>query len=150
MAAGDLIDEAAGCYQVELRSYGAGMASSPWIVRGFSGLELIARENVYPLGHDDGSTLGPEFSESLTLVWDVRCTEGTAAGAEEALDDLGTAWAPAGGDLVCHFYVPYRGHLSVSGRPHGGIAADRSLVGVGVATATLTLFVPDPTITVVP
>lgn len=149
MAAGDLIDDAGDCYQVELSSYLVA-DGQPWKITGFSGLEPTARENVYPLGHDDGSTVGPEYVESLVLVWEVVCAEGTVAGAEEAIDDLRTAWAPAAGDVACHFFVPFRGHLSVSGRPHGGIAVDRSDVAVGVARATLTFFAPDPTITVVP
>lgn len=76
MAAGDLINASLGCYQIELRAMLIANGQS-WYVRGFTGLSFAAKENVYSLGHDSGSVVGPEFTESLLLSWDVQCNTTT-------------------------------------------------------------------------
>lgn len=149
MAAGDLINASLGCYQIELRAMLIANGQS-WYVRGFTGLSFAAKENVYSLGHDSGSVVGPEFTESLLLSWDVQCNTTTGALAEAALATLETAWAPAGADLALHMYVPGRGHLRCNGRPHGGLNPDRTDVATGTVRATTQFFVPIPTLTVVP
>jgi hypothetical protein len=151
MAAGDLINPTLGCYQVELRVMLIAEGQSWKVTRGgFTGLSYAAKENVYSLGHDSGSVVGPEFTESLLLSWDVQCNTTTGALAEAALATLETAWAPAGADLALHMYVPGRGHLRCNGRPHGGLNPDRTDVATGTVRATTQFFVPIPTLTVVP
>ncbi len=148
MAAGDLINATLGCYQIELRAYLVANGQ-PWYVRNFTGLSFAAKENVYSLGHDSGSVVGPEFTESLLLSWELQCSTTTTALAEAALSALEASWAPAGANLALHMYVPGRGHLSCSGRPHGGLNPDRTDIGTGTVRATAQFFVPNPTLTVI-
>jgi|JI10StandDraft_1071094.scaffolds.fasta_scaffold06478_2 hypothetical protein len=152
MPAGDLIeaDTSGMPYLAELEGYLLG-DRNPWKLTEFAGLGSVANDgDKVPRSFTPGLASGLHVAQAGGIVFSalsLGCTD--AAGMEEAIFDVETAWAIATATrdpLELHLLVPFRGHVSVLGWPEQA-EVTRILPANGQASVVCTFQRVDVTVT---
>lgn len=124
-----------------------GFGGAKWRMReliGFGDVNVKSQDVPYSMA--DGSKATVDFAEDMLIMQTLRCSAGSAFAGEQAWDELRTAWAPTSVDVDLHLWLPYWGHVKVTGRPRGAKLVDRLFMAKGQLRATAAFLATNPEI----
>ena len=124
-----------------------GFGGAKWWMRvldGFGDVNVKSQDMEYALV--DGSKATVDLQSDMMIVQTVLCDMGTAVAGEQAWDELRTAWLPVSADVDWHLWLPYWGHVKVTGRPRGAKLVDRMFMAKGKLRATTSFLATNPEI----
>lgn len=124
-----------------------GFGGAVWWMRqieGFGDVNVKSQDMPYSLA--DGSKATVDLLEDMMIMQTVRCSTGSAVTGEQAWYDLRTAWLPSTADVDLHLWLPWWGHVKVTGRPRGAKLVDRLFMARGELRATVAFLATNPEI----
>jgi hypothetical protein len=151
MPDGDMLptsgDETYASQLVDFLAADDGFGGAKWWMKelnGFGDVNVKSQDMPYALAHGSKATV--DLLTDMMIVQTLQCDMGTAVAAEEAWCDLRTAYLPTSADVDLHLWLPWWGHVKLTGRPREAKLVSRLYMAKGKLRATASFLATNPEI----